>query len=70
MTRFREEVYASRQHRATVRLQRADHSDSPRALEERGDPDSAERRALRSEYFKKKTKRAAQRASQERLDGF
>ena len=58
MSRFREEHYATKAHKASVKLQRADNS----LLEEGafpGHPDwEKERRALRSQYFKEKAKMA------------
>ncbi len=55
MTRFREEQYDTKAFRAWVKVQRANHSRSSERSEARlAWAVRQERRALRSEYFKKK----------------
>ena len=74
MARFREEHYATKEHRAWVALQRrADPVDQTVIRKVR--TWSEERRALRSEYFKKKQKEAKKKgawphAGQRRLDAW
>ena len=71
MTRFREEVYASKWYQALVKakVQRTDHtisSEIPLQSTFTGDPFW---RASRSEYFAKKAKKARPKGQKEFLDG-
>ena len=53
MTRFREEHYDTKGHRAWVKVQGTDYESDPYAEGTWSAPWSEERRALRSEYLKK-----------------
>ena len=63
MTRFREEVYAKKH-----KVPRGNHQGDPYVASAGSASWSEERRALRSEYFKKKSKGQTSRAQKRLLD--
>jgi len=69
MTRFREEHYDTGAHRSWVKIQRSDNARHTVAAEASSLTRGEERRALRSEYFKKKSqgRTAPPAAAQRRL---
>jgi len=56
MTRYREEVYDTKAHRAWVKVQGSSDARDPYAEAARSAAERKERRALRSQYFTKKPK--------------
>jgi len=71
MTRFREEIYASSWYKALVKakVQGSNHTVSAKKPVESPDPRQQEWRALRQEYFAKKSKEARNPRPKELLDG-
>jgi len=67
MTRFREEHYATRAYRAALKVPRTDNASDPFVTGEGSPSRGQERRALRSEFFKKKGKRPAPGKAQKRM---
>ncbi len=67
MTRFREEVYATKRFRTQVRLQRGNHKSDTESETTRILAYEYERGSLRPEYLAKAKKKQAKRAVQERL---
>ncbi len=70
MTRFREEHYDTKAHKAWAKVQRSGHVDDPFVATARTVAECAERRTLRSEFFKKKTQvRTTKAQGRFNLDG-